>query len=51
MPALGTSLLWPVELINIHNFSVILVTLYADSLHAILPDYSANAYKVWGLLL
>ncbi|KAG7099387.1 hypothetical protein E1B28_001242 [Marasmius oreades] len=31
--------------------SVVLVTLYADSLHAVIPTYSANTYKVWGLLL
>ncbi|KAJ4486341.1 transmembrane amino acid transporter protein-domain-containing protein [Lentinula aciculospora] len=31
--------------------SVILVTLYADSLHVIIPTYSSNTYKVWGLLL
>ncbi|KAK7465722.1 hypothetical protein VKT23_005693 [Stygiomarasmius scandens] len=31
--------------------SVILVTLYADSLHAIMPQYSSDTYKVWGLLL
>ncbi|KXN89865.1 Vacuolar amino acid transporter 1 [Leucoagaricus sp. SymC.cos] len=31
--------------------SVILVTLYADSLHTLIPTYSANMYKVWGLLL
>ncbi|KAK7058807.1 hypothetical protein VNI00_001431 [Paramarasmius palmivorus] len=31
--------------------AVVLVTLYADSLHAIIPTYSANTYKLWGLLL
>ncbi|THU94817.1 hypothetical protein K435DRAFT_667480 [Dendrothele bispora CBS 962.96] len=31
--------------------SVVLVTLYADSLHAIIPQYSSNTYKAWGLLL
>ncbi|KAJ3855730.1 transmembrane amino acid transporter protein-domain-containing protein [Lentinula lateritia] len=31
--------------------SVILVTLYADSLHAIIPKYSSDTYKIWGLLL
>ncbi|KAF9270392.1 hypothetical protein L218DRAFT_31509 [Marasmius fiardii PR-910] len=31
--------------------SVVLVTLYADSLHAAVPTYSANMYKIWGLLL
>ncbi|CCM00944.1 uncharacterized protein FIBRA_02991 [Fibroporia radiculosa] len=31
--------------------SVALVTLYADSLHAIVPTYSSNTYKVIGLLI
>ncbi|KAJ3990546.1 transmembrane amino acid transporter protein-domain-containing protein [Lentinula detonsa] len=31
--------------------SVILVTLYADSLHAIIPKYTSDTYKIWGLLL
>lgn len=31
--------------------SVALVTLYADSLHSVIPSYSANAYKVLGLLV
>jgi vesicular inhibitory amino acid transporter len=31
--------------------SVALVTLSADSLHTILPQYSANTYKAWGLLV
>ncbi|TFK76935.1 hypothetical protein BDN72DRAFT_755228 [Pluteus cervinus] len=31
--------------------SVILVTLYADSLHSIIPEYSSDAYKVCGLAL
>ncbi|KAF5374800.1 hypothetical protein D9758_000114 [Tetrapyrgos nigripes] len=31
--------------------SVILVTLYADSLHALIPEYSSNTYKLWGLFL
>lgn len=30
---------------------VVLVTLYADSLHSILPRYSADTYKVIGLLM
>ncbi|KAG5654742.1 hypothetical protein H0H81_003750 [Sphagnurus paluster] len=31
--------------------SVILVTLYADSLHTLIPTYSATTYKIWGLFL
>ncbi|CAA7266602.1 unnamed protein product [Cyclocybe aegerita] len=31
--------------------SVILVTLYGDSLHTLLPEHSSNAYKVWGALI
>lgn len=31
--------------------SVVLVTLYADSLHTLIPNYSANTYKIWGLLV
>ncbi|KAJ3776925.1 transmembrane amino acid transporter protein-domain-containing protein [Lentinula raphanica] len=31
--------------------SVILVTLYADSLHVIIPKYTSDTYKLWGLLL
>lgn len=31
--------------------SVVLVTLYADSLHTVLPAYSSDAYKLWGLLV
>ncbi|KJA26174.1 hypothetical protein HYPSUDRAFT_133333 [Hypholoma sublateritium FD-334 SS-4] len=30
---------------------VILVTLYGDSLHALLPRYSSNSLKIWGLLV
>ncbi|KAF9056341.1 transmembrane amino acid transporter protein-domain-containing protein [Panaeolus papilionaceus] len=30
---------------------VILVTLYADSRHALFPQHSANTYKAWGTLL
>ncbi|EEB89800.1 hypothetical protein MPER_12068, partial [Moniliophthora perniciosa FA553] len=31
--------------------AVVLVTLYADSLHALFPAYSVSTYKLWGLLL
>ncbi|KAJ8084203.1 hypothetical protein PM082_002970 [Marasmius tenuissimus] len=31
--------------------SVVLVTLYADSLHAIFPETSSNTFKIWGLIL
>lgn len=33
------------------KFSVVLVTLYADSLHSVAPSYSANTYKLWGLVV
>ena len=42
------SLLFCLELFSV---AVILVTLYADSLHSIIPEMSSNAYKVWGLLM
>ncbi|KAJ7657800.1 transmembrane amino acid transporter protein-domain-containing protein [Mycena polygramma] len=31
--------------------SVILVTLYGDSLNALIPQYSSNTYKLWGILI
>jgi hypothetical protein len=31
--------------------SVVLVTLYGDSLHTILPEHSSNTYKLWARLL
>ncbi|KAF7319829.1 Aa-trans domain-containing protein [Mycena kentingensis (nom. inval.)] len=31
--------------------SVILVTLYADSLNSLIPRYSSNTYKLWGLII
>ncbi|KAJ6476368.1 transmembrane amino acid transporter protein-domain-containing protein [Mycena sanguinolenta] len=31
--------------------SVILVTLYADSLNSLLPQYSSNTYKLWGIFI
>ncbi|KAI0348628.1 hypothetical protein BDW22DRAFT_1320195 [Trametopsis cervina] len=37
--------------LELFTVSVALVTLYADSLHSVLPAYSANAYKVLGLLV
>ncbi|KDQ63800.1 hypothetical protein JAAARDRAFT_29847 [Jaapia argillacea MUCL 33604] len=43
-----TSAMFCMELFAV---SVALVTLYADSLHTIVPTYSANAYKILGLLV
>ncbi|KAF7319950.1 hypothetical protein MKEN_00778800 [Mycena kentingensis (nom. inval.)] len=40
------SLMFCVELFSV---SVLLVTLYADSLHSLLPIFSSNAYKIGGL--
>ncbi|KAF9452603.1 hypothetical protein P691DRAFT_660426 [Macrolepiota fuliginosa MF-IS2] len=37
--------------LELFSVSVILVTLYADSLHTIIPTYSANTYKIWGILV
>jgi vesicular inhibitory amino acid transporter len=31
--------------------SVILVTLYADSLNSLIPQYSSNTYKLWGIFM
>ncbi|KAF7312363.1 Aa-trans domain-containing protein [Mycena indigotica] len=42
------SILFCLELFAV---SVILVTLYADSLNSLIPRYSSNTYKVWGLLI
>ncbi|KAG6878417.1 hypothetical protein C0993_007018 [Termitomyces sp. T159_Od127] len=42
------SLLFCLELFSV---SIILVTLYADSLHTLIPSYSTTTYKLWGLLL
>ncbi|KAG6879399.1 hypothetical protein C0992_003016 [Termitomyces sp. T32_za158] len=42
------SLLFCLELFSV---SIILVTLYADSLHTLIPRYSTTTYKLWGLLL
>ncbi|KAL0950969.1 hypothetical protein HGRIS_007717 [Hohenbuehelia grisea] len=45
---LPISLVFCLELFAV---SVVLVTLYADSLHTIIPAYSADTYKIWGLLI
>ncbi|KAK6977041.1 aa-trans domain-containing protein [Favolaschia claudopus] len=42
------SILFCLELFAV---SVILVTLYADSLNSLLPQYSSNTYKLWGLIV
>ena len=36
-------------IVSHHLLSVALVTLYADSLHAVVPVYSSNTYKIIGL--
>ncbi|KAG6911831.1 hypothetical protein DXG01_000078 [Tephrocybe rancida] len=41
------SLLFCFELFSV---SVVLVTLYADSLHSLIPEYPTTTYKLWGLL-
>lgn len=38
------------SLINV-PYSVLLVTIYGDSLHAIYPQFPSNAYKVIGAVL
>ncbi|KAH7915370.1 transmembrane amino acid transporter protein-domain-containing protein [Hygrophoropsis aurantiaca] len=43
-----TSILFCLELFAV---SVVLVTLSADSLHAIYPQYAANTYKLWSLFV
>ncbi|KDR85164.1 hypothetical protein GALMADRAFT_233828 [Galerina marginata CBS 339.88] len=42
------SLMFCLELFAV---SVILVTLYGDSLHSLIPQYSSNMFKAWGTLL
>ncbi|KAF8912834.1 transmembrane amino acid transporter protein-domain-containing protein [Gymnopilus junonius] len=37
--------------LELFTVGVILVTLYGDSLHSLIPTYSSNTYKAWGLLL
>ncbi|KIY45421.1 hypothetical protein FISHEDRAFT_49546 [Fistulina hepatica ATCC 64428] len=37
--------------LELFSVSVVLVTLYADSLHTIIPTYSSDAYKLWGLII
>lgn len=36
---------------ELFTVSVVFVTLYADSLEAVLPAYSANTYKIIGLAM
>ncbi|KAH9486763.1 Vacuolar amino acid transporter 1 [Psilocybe cubensis] len=31
--------------------SVVLITLYGDSLHSLMPEYPANTFKIWGTFL
>ncbi|KAJ7157928.1 transmembrane amino acid transporter protein-domain-containing protein [Mycena crocata] len=42
------SMLFCLELFAV---SVVLVTLYADSLHSLIPRYSADTYKLWGIFI
>ncbi|KAJ7666414.1 transmembrane amino acid transporter protein-domain-containing protein [Mycena rosella] len=42
------SLLFCLELFAV---SVLLVTLYADSLHSLLPRFSSDTYKLWSLVI
>ncbi|KAJ7500945.1 transmembrane amino acid transporter protein-domain-containing protein [Mycena galericulata] len=42
------SILFCLELFAV---SVILVTLYADSLNSLIPQYSSDTYKLWGLFI
>ncbi|KAI0704895.1 transmembrane amino acid transporter protein-domain-containing protein, partial [Cytidiella melzeri] len=37
--------------LELFTVSVALVTLYADSLHSLLPEYSSDTYKILGLLI
>lgn len=37
--------------LELFTVSVALVTLYGDSLHAVVPVYSSNAYKILGLMV
>ncbi|KAA1468661.1 hypothetical protein DENSPDRAFT_857446 [Dentipellis sp. KUC8613] len=37
--------------IELFGFSVVLVTLYADSLHVVLPAWSSDAYKILGIFI
>ncbi|SJL05997.1 uncharacterized protein ARMOST_09333 [Armillaria ostoyae] len=45
----STGIISAIFCLELFSVSVILVTLYADSLHAIIPYYSPNTYKLWGL--
>ncbi|TFK40992.1 transmembrane amino acid transporter protein-domain-containing protein [Crucibulum laeve] len=47
----STSIISGMFCLELFAVSVILVTLYADSLHTIIPAYSANTYKLWGILI
>lgn len=47
----STGIISAIFCLELFSVSVILVTLYADSLHAIIPYYSSNTYKLWGLLI
>ncbi|KAJ7085371.1 transmembrane amino acid transporter protein-domain-containing protein [Mycena belliarum] len=38
-------------ILELFAVSVILVTLYADSLHSLIPRYSSDTYKLWGIFL
>ncbi|KAG7450339.1 uncharacterized protein BT62DRAFT_506326 [Guyanagaster necrorhizus] len=47
----STGIISTIFCLELFSVSVILVTLYADSLHGIIPYYSSNTYKLWGLLI
>ncbi|KAK0198678.1 transmembrane amino acid transporter protein-domain-containing protein [Armillaria mellea] len=47
----STGIISAIFCLELFSVSVILVTLYADSLHAIIPYYSSNTYKLCGLLI
>ncbi|RDB29207.1 Vacuolar amino acid transporter 1 [Hypsizygus marmoreus] len=47
----STSFIGIMFCLELFAVSVILVTLYADSLHTLIPRYSTTTYKLWGLLL
>ncbi|KAJ7293285.1 transmembrane amino acid transporter protein-domain-containing protein [Mycena rebaudengoi] len=37
--------------LELFTVSVLLVTLYADSLHSLLPQFSSDTYKLWSLVI
>jgi solute carrier family 32 (vesicular inhibitory amino acid transporter) len=39
------------HLCYLHTYSVVLVTLYGDSMHLVMPGFSSNQYKFLGLLM